>query len=177
MAVNFSTSMLQRPDLAEIVIDTLSSIDLDPAVLEIEITEHTILSASTTGVLPALETLRDRGVKVALDDFGTGYSRLSLLKELPVDRLKLDRSFIVGLGNSLEDTAIAEAVLHLARRLGLQVTAEGVGDQACWERLKDLGCNDAQGFYIARPMTASDLTAFLRERGEIGHAVAVSTDR
>ncbi len=164
IAVNFSMSMLQRPDLAEIVLDVLGQANLDPANLEIEITEHTIINANTTDILPALAALRDRGTKVALDDFGTGYSRLSLLKELPVDRIKIDRSFINGLGKKSEDTAIAEAVLHLGRRLGLKVTAEGVPDRACWDRLKELECDDAQGFYIARPMVASDLKAFLNRR-------------
>ena len=164
MAVNFSMSMLQRPDLAEIVLDALEQANLDPANLEIEITEHMIVNANTTDILPTLAALRDRGTKVALDDFGTGYSRLSLLKELPVDRIKIDRSFINGLGKKTEDTAIAEAVLHLGRRLGLKITAEGVPDQACWERLRELKCDDAQGFYIARPMAASDLNAFLNQR-------------
>jgi EAL domain-containing protein (putative c-di-GMP-specific phosphodiesterase class I) len=177
MAVNFSMSLLQRPDLTEVVIDALENADLDPTILEMEITEHMIINAGTSGILPALEALRDRGVKVALDDFGTGYSRLSLLKELPVDRIKVDRSFIGGLDKSLEDTAIAEAVLHLGQRLGLKVTAEGVTDQACWDRLRDLGCDDAQGFHIARPMTASDLTAFLQQRGDIGLVLGTSLDR
>ncbi len=177
MAVNFSMSLLQRPDLTEVVIDALEQADLDPTILEMEITEHMIINAGTSGILPALEALRNRGVKVALDDFGTGYSRLSLLKELPVDRIKVDRSFIGGLGQSLEDTAIAEAVLHLGHRLGLKVTAEGVTDQACWDRLRDLGFDDAQGFHIARPMTASDLTAFLQQRADIGLVLGTSLDR
>lgn len=177
MAVNFSMSLLQRPNLTEIVIDALENADLDPTILEMEITEQVIINAGTAGILPALEVLRNRGVKVALDDFGTGFSRLSLLKELPVDRIKVDRSFIAGLGKSLEDTAIAEAVLHLGHRLGLKVTAEGVADQACWDRLRYLGCDDAQGFHIARPMSASHLMAFLQQRGEIGLALETSLDR
>ncbi len=177
MAVNFSMSMLQRPDLAEIVLDALEQANLDPATLEIEITEQMIINANTADILPTLAALRDRGTKIALDDFGTGYSRLSLLKELPVDRIKIDRSFIDGLGKNPEDTAIAEAVLHLGRRLGLKITAEGVADRACWERLKDLECDDAQGFHIARPMTASDLTAFLKQRGAIGYADGTNPGR
>jgi len=176
MAVNFSMSLLQRPDLTEVVIDALETADLDPTILEMEITEHMIINVGTSGILRALDVLRSRGVKVALDDFGTGYSQLSLLKELPVDRIKLDRSFVSGLSKNLDDTAIAEAVLHLGHRLGLKVTAEGVTDQACWDRLRDLGCDDAQGFHIACPMTASDLAAFLQQRGELRHAPGASLD-
>ena len=170
MAVNFSMSMLQRPDLAEIIFEALETACLDPTFLEIEITEYMIVNAGTASILPMLQALRDRGVKIALDDFGTGYSRLSLIKELPVDRIKIDRSFIAGLDNSLEDTAITEAVLHLGHRLGYMVTAEGVADQASWDRLRELGCDDAQGFFIARPMAPSDLADFLRRKGEIEYA-------
>ncbi len=167
IAVNFSMSMLQRPDLVEVVTAILDRVDLSPAILEIEITEHMINSAGTVGILPKLEKLRLLGTKLALDDFGTGCSSLTLLKALQVDRIKIDRSFVEGLGVNPLDTAIAQAVIQLGRSLGLSVTAEGVTNQAVLDRLREQGCDDAQGFYIARPMPAADLTAFLERRGDL----------
>ncbi|CAA9587763.1 MAG: diguanylate cyclase/phosphodiesterase (GGDEF & EAL domains) with PAS/PAC sensor(s) [uncultured Thermomicrobiales bacterium] len=115
-------------------------------------------AASTVITLAAL---RAHGVRVAIDDFGTGFSSLSYLQRLPVDTLKVDRSFINGLGHDQENTAIVEAIITLAHPLGLQVVAEGVETTAQAAQLRALGCELAQGYLYSRPLPAVDLCGLL----------------
>ena len=113
----------------------------------------------------ALETvtrLRGLGVVIAIDDFGTGYSSLAYLKRLPVDELKIDKSFVQELASDDDDLAIVRSTIHLAHELGLSVTAEGIENAASLSLLRDLGCDVAQGYYISRPMSAVDLANWLR---------------
>lgn len=162
VAVNLSMPFLQRPDFVDVVLETLRITDLDPSKLELELTERIIVSAGGAGIASRLTKLRDLGVHIALDDFGTGYSSLALLKDLPVDRIKIDRSFVAGFGTSADDTAIVRAVTNLGRSLNKRVTAEGVECSKIMDLLRDEGCHDIQGYHLAKPMSASAIVDFLQ---------------
>ena len=162
VCVNLSAREFADPALAEAVGRTLREVALDPAGLALEITEGVLMDAAP-GTLATLWQLKGLGVGLAVDDFGTGYSSLAYLKRFPVDTLKLDKAFIDGLGQDGDDTAIVEAVTSLAHALGLAVVAEGVetADQAA--SLHRLGCDLAQGYHFARPLTAAALAALLAD--------------
>ena len=109
----------------------------------------------------ALGELKRAGVKLAMDDFGTGYSNLSYVKRLPVDTLKIDRSYVRGLGKNAEDTAIVHATVAFAKALGLSLTAEGIEDAEQLAQLRDLGCELGQGYNFAKPLPSQEVPAFL----------------
>ena len=111
-----------------------------------------------------LSRLDEMGVRIAIDDFGTGYSSLAYLKRLPVDELKIDKSFILGMDDSENDAVIVRSTIDLGRNLGLRVVAEGVETQRAWNHLVSLGCDVAQGYFLSRPVPAEQLTRWLRER-------------
>ena len=133
---------------------------LGPGALELEITESVVMDQSEAGIR-ALRQLRDLGVRLVLDDFGTGYSSLAYLKHLPLDTLKVDRTFVAGLDEAA-DRSIVDAVIALAHGLGMAVVAEGIETSRQEERLRELGCDFGQGYLFARPMPADKITAFLR---------------
>jgi EAL domain-containing protein (putative c-di-GMP-specific phosphodiesterase class I) len=110
-----------------------------------------------------LEGLRSAGLRVAIDDFGTGHSSLSQLKRMPVDELKIDKSFVRGLKQTSEDAAIVRSIVDLGHHLGLQVVAEGVEDLDTWEFLLESRCDMAQGYYVSRPLPADAFEAFARD--------------
>ena len=126
--------------------------------LELEITEGVIM-ADPVRVGEVLERLREVGVKLAIDDFGTGYSSLAYLKRLPVDVLKIDRSFVSNLIEESRDAAVVHSAVELAHSLGLGVVAEGVEDAATYEALRRLGCDFVQGYHVAKPVPATDVAA------------------
>jgi diguanylate cyclase (GGDEF)-like protein/PAS domain S-box-containing protein len=161
MAVNVSARQLQTPGFAGEVADALRVAGLAPGRLTIEITESTAISGE--GTHETLWALRALGVRLSLDDFGTGASTLSLLATCPVDQIKLDRSFAPAPGPD----AVAGAVLHLARAMGIEAVAEGVETPEQAGKLGDLGYVRAQGFHFARPMTAELITVAIREPAEI----------
>jgi diguanylate cyclase (GGDEF)-like protein len=154
MSVNLSARQLQQSDLVEDVAAALAESGIDPAALRLEITETAVMH-DAPATLTRLEALRRLGVRLAIDDFGTGYSSLGYLKRFPVDTLKIDRSFVKGLGRDAEDSAIVRAVITVARSLGLSVTAEGIETDEQLAQLRALGCDRGQGYYFARP-TAGD---------------------
>ena len=160
MSVNVSPRQAVEPGFVAEVAAILESTGLQPSALVIEITESLMLDASAASD-GSLRQLRDMGVQLVVDDFGTGFSALEYFKRFAVHGLKIDRSFINGLGRSREDTAIVTATLAFARALGLSVTAEGVETADQLERLRDLGCMQGQGFLFSRPLPASDLPALL----------------
>jgi diguanylate cyclase (GGDEF)-like protein/PAS domain S-box-containing protein len=159
MNVNLSARQLQRPDLATTVEEVLQRTGLDAARLTLDITE-TVYVKVLAGNTATLNDLRRLGVKISIDDFGVGYSSLSYLKRLPADILKLDKSFVEGLGEDLEDTAIVQMVIELARTLGIEVIAEGVGSEVV-SILKEMGCDLAQGFFFSEPVPPEDVPRFL----------------
>jgi diguanylate cyclase (GGDEF)-like protein/PAS domain S-box-containing protein len=160
MAVNLSARELGRQGFVERVAETLAAVPMDPTGLCLEITE-TVLMEATPSALSALHELRKIGVSLAIDDFGTGYSSLTYLKRFQVDSLKVDRSFVDGLGRDPEDTAIVTAVVALAHALGLSTVAEGVESHEQLEQVQSLGCDFVQGYYFAPPQPAEILQDIL----------------
>ncbi len=166
MAVNISTRCLLDVDFADQVERLIVESGVAADQLELEITESTIMT-DPEHAMAVLVRLAAFGVSLAIDDFGTGYSSLSYLKRLPVHQLKIDRSFVMDMDQGASDEAIVRSSVDLARNLGLDVVAEGVETERTWQHLADLGCDQAQGYYFARPMPAADLPAWLatwRER-------------
>jgi diguanylate cyclase len=166
MSVNLSARQLGQPDLVDVVAEALQETGMEPGRLSLEITESTVL-ADTEPALAALEALKRIGVRISLDDFGTGYSSLALLKRIPVDELKVDRSFVAGLGLDPQDSPIVSTVIGLAEALGLAAVAEGVETSAQAEELRRIGCLYAQGFYFARPQPADRMTMLLGSRLDV----------
>src|SRR5207237_9389098 len=131
-----------------------------PQSLMLEITESSVMSdpGRTIGVLNELSAM---GVKLSVDDFGTWYSSLSYLKKLPVNEVKIDKSFVLTMSSSESEAAIVRSIVDLGRNLKLHVLAEGVEDQETWDHLREMGCHSAQGFHLGRPQPAVDLTRWL----------------
>jgi diguanylate cyclase (GGDEF)-like protein len=164
--VNLSASQLSNPALRSEVRDVLESTGMPPHLLVLELTETVALTDLTESarVLGSLKTL---GVRIALDDFGTGFSSLSHLGVLPVDVVKIDRSFVQAMQDNQNGGSVAEAVLQIARTFGLSPVAEGVEDEIQAARLRELDCAQAQGYHFARPMPATDLTALLTKQSAL----------
>jgi EAL domain-containing protein (putative c-di-GMP-specific phosphodiesterase class I) len=163
VAVNLSTRHLLDVHLPDTVGDLLARWEVPPSLLELEITESTIL-ADPIRAMQVLSRLSQMGVRLAIDDFGTGYSSLSYLKRLPVDELKIDKSFILGMDENENDAVIVRSTIDLGRNLGLRVVAEGIETSTAWHRLAALGCDVAQGFYLSPPAPAEQLTEWLQAR-------------
>jgi EAL domain-containing protein (putative c-di-GMP-specific phosphodiesterase class I) len=161
MSVNVSARQLDRPVLVDDVKRVLEDCGLDGSALTLEITESALAHGhdEQRAVVRALEGL---GVRLALDDFGSGYSSLSLLQELPVQILKIDRSFVEGIELTGRRTALLRAIVDIARALGLTVVAEGVENARQAAALRRLGCPLAQGFYFARPLPSAEIDALLQ---------------
>ncbi|MBX6342555.1 MAG: EAL domain-containing protein, partial [Thermomicrobiaceae bacterium] len=162
LAVNLSVRQFQQPDLVDDIARILAQEGLPPTSLKLELTESAALRDEAQAVA-TLQALRALGVHLAFDDFGTGYSAVSYLRRFPVDTLKIDRSFVDGLGVDPDDTAIVRGVVAFAKMLNLRVTAEGVETAEQLGELRTVGCDCGQGYYIARPLPAEDLGALLSE--------------
>jgi diguanylate cyclase (GGDEF)-like protein len=162
LSVNLSARVLLDRRLATTIAHVLDFHGLPADRLQLELTENTIMRDPTHS-LAMLTQLREMGVRLAVDDFGTGYSSLSYLKHLPVTELKIDRTFIQQMANDESDARIVQSTIDLGRNLGLRVVAEGVEDAAILSRLGDIGCDDAQGYYLSRPLPADDFSAWCQE--------------
>ena len=156
---------MRRPGLAERVAFWLSAYNVPPNCLELEVTESVLMDNSDM-VANTFARLREMGVALAIDDFGTGYSSLSYLKRFRVDKLKIDRSFVLGLTDGSDGGAITEAIIGMARSLRMQTIAEGVETEEQFGCLARLGCDQIQGYLLARPMPFNDFTAFIAEQAE-----------
>lgn len=166
LCVNLSARQLADDDIVDHVLGALADTGVDPHHLCAEVTE-TVLVSDSGGPASRLAALRERGVRVAVDDFGTGFSSLSYLDRLPIDILKIDRSFVARLGETAPDlrgAAIARSIIEMAGALGLDSYAEGVETVAQWDNLVHLGCRRGQGYLFARPMDAAELTPRLDAR-------------
>ncbi|WP_305044821.1 putative bifunctional diguanylate cyclase/phosphodiesterase [Geoalkalibacter sp.] len=170
MAVNVSGRQFRRPDFAEQVSAILQETGLAPQCLELELTESCLVD-NPQEVRKILHRLRTLGVHVAVDDFGTGYSSLSYLKLFPLNRIKIDRSFVRDVDSDADDAAIVSAIIAMAHSLGMEVIAEGVETENHLEFLRQRRCNEVQGYYYSKPLPVADVAAFLDQcreaRGEL----------
>ena len=165
VAVNLSVQGLWDPIFLNQLAQLINASHLDPSSLELEVTES-VLMAQAERAREMLAPLHEMGVRFSIDDFGTGYSSLSYLKKLPVDTLKIDRTFVSGLTEDSDDAVIVGSVIGLAHSLGLEVVAEGVENRASWDCLRNLGCDVVQGYYVSEPMTGADsLRAISESKG------------
>jgi EAL domain-containing protein (putative c-di-GMP-specific phosphodiesterase class I) len=158
--VNVARRQLVDPDLVPQVAQLLQTHAIDPSRLKLEITESSIMH-DPEAASEALTRLRTLGVALYMDDFGTGHSSLGCLKRFPLDGLKIDRSFITMMAETAESDAIVRAVLELARCFNMKVTAEGVENSEQWWLLRKFGCQQAQGFYFARPLKADQVAEYV----------------
>jgi diguanylate cyclase (GGDEF)-like protein/PAS domain S-box-containing protein len=154
LSVNVGTRQLVDPSFYDMVVDALSETGIDSDSLWLEITETALLSDVKSATV-ALRDLRSLGLHLSVDDFGTGYSSLTYLKRFPIEAIKIDKSFVTGLGIESEDTSIVEAVVRLGQALGLSVVAEGIESPLQLSRLRDLGCDRGQGYLFGRPRPAN----------------------
>ncbi len=162
MAVNVSLRQFLHNEFTQIVSQVLVESSLAPEQLELEITESMIMS-DPPGVIRTLHELKDQGVQIAIDDFGTGYSSLGRLRDLPIDCLKIDRSFVKGISMGMRHEPILNAVMIMAAGMGLRVIAEGVETQEQVDFLRTCQCPEAQGYLFSRPLNDADATSFLQE--------------
>ncbi len=175
IAVNLSPLQLQSPGFALSVLRTLNQSKLSPRRLELEITEGVLLS-DNPATRCALDNLKHLGVAIAIDDFGTGYSALSYLRAFPIDRIKIDRSFVRDIHTKQDARSIIRAVLGLAGDLGIKTTAEGIETERQLAWLAEAGCDDAQGYLFSKPQAASDLAGYF-ETGPKREALAMKPTR
>jgi EAL domain-containing protein (putative c-di-GMP-specific phosphodiesterase class I) len=175
MSVNLSARQFVQPDLVDQVDAILSETGMDPSTLELEITESVVMDQSEVGIR-TLSRLRDMGVRLVLDDFGTGYSSLSYLKHLPLDTIKIDRTFVAGLDGEA-DRSIVEAVIALAHGLRITVVAEGIETEAQFELLRTMGCDVGQGYLFSRPLPGADAGRLLSPSRSSASTRAVAATR
>jgi EAL domain-containing protein (putative c-di-GMP-specific phosphodiesterase class I) len=167
VAVNLSARLLQDASLVETIAELLAGHGLTAESLELEITESAVM-ADPAHALDLLLRLHEMGVKLSIDDFGTGYSSLAYLHRLPVNEVKIDKSFIIGLSGGSDGAAIARSIIDLGHNLGLIVVAEGVEDDATYRLLAGMACDLAQGYYLSRPVSAQDLTTWAQSLPYLG---------
>ena len=173
VAVNVSARNLLDPDFADAVAACLDLAGLTPDRLELEITES-VLMANPVRAMEVLSRLSGMGVALSIEDFGTGYSSLDYLKRLPVNVLKIDRSFVMNMASDPADAMIVRSTIDLARNLGLRVVAEGIEDQAVYDMLRGLGCHVGQGFLMSRPVCPADLEELMDGEAHAGRAASAA---
>jgi EAL domain-containing protein (putative c-di-GMP-specific phosphodiesterase class I) len=161
ISVNVSIPQFKKENFVDSIIEATNTHNVETSKLELEITEN-ILMDEPQVVIDALMSLKEQGISIALDDFGTGYSSMSYLQKLPLDRLKVDRSFI----NEIAEpggSIIADTIISLGKQMNLKVIAEGIEEEAQQAHLKAQGCHEVQGFFYAKPMPEEDFLAFLQQ--------------
>ncbi|MFZ3128248.1 MAG: EAL domain-containing protein, partial [Rhodoferax sp.] len=163
MSVNVSQIQFRHPEFLDRLHATLVETGIRPHCLELEITESVAMEDADF-MLEILHKVRELGISIAIDDFGTGYSSLNHLRQLPIDRLKIDRAFVSELNEQVMGGHIASMVIELGRNLHLTVIAEGIEDEGQAQTLLRLGCHEGQGYLYARPMIAAHLTQWLQDR-------------
>ncbi|MEO8322759.1 MAG: EAL domain-containing protein, partial [Actinomycetota bacterium] len=175
VAVNLSARSLLDARLPHDILILLRRWGVDASRLRLEITESSIM-ADPVRLVDVLAKLNDAGIGLSIDDFGTGYSSLVQLKRLPVDEIKIDKSFVLGMSHNENDAVIVQSTIDLGRNLGLRVVAEGVEDQATMDMLTDLGCDIAQGFFLSRPIPGDRFDEWIRELDEFSRNLESEVD-
>ena len=165
VGVNVSAVQFRHGNLPELVAEVLQHEQLPPALLELELTEGVAMH-NAQQVSATMAQLAQLGVHMAMDDFGTGYSSLSYLKRYRVSKLKIDQSFVRDIAVDAEDRAIVQAIISMAHSLGLETIAEGVETQEQLDFLRTQGCEQIQGYWLSKPLTADALTAFVQQHGQ-----------
>jgi EAL domain-containing protein (putative c-di-GMP-specific phosphodiesterase class I) len=163
MAVNISGKQLKHPKFLEMLTTIVQETGVDPTNLELEFTESVIME-NVDNTVEIFRRLKEMGIQLSIDDFGTGYSSLNYLKHFPVDRIKIDKSFVTDVYHNQSDAAIIEAIVSMAQSLSLRVVAEGVENSDQLHSLTKLGCDEVQGFYLAMPMHAEALEGKLGKK-------------
>lgn len=164
VAVNLSANVLNMSDMPGLIEQALRFWGVAPTQLMLEVTESAMMRDPVRS-LETLHRLAAMGVDLSIDDFGTGYSSLAYMKQLPVHELKIDKSFVLNMATNINDRMIVKSIIDLAHNFGMQVTAEGVENNATLQQLAAMGCDRAQGYFIARPMPADDLPSWIAQRG------------
>ncbi|BAB06690.1 EAL domain-containing protein [Halalkalibacterium halodurans] len=159
MSVNLSLRQFLQPDIVDMILDSLNKYGLDPSLLEVEVTER--ITIDMNRAMKVLQKLRAQGIRVSLDDFGTGYSSLQYISQLPIQKLKIDKSFIAEIGVNSQVEAIISMIIHLGHELDLTVVAEGVETEKQLSFLKEKKCDTVQGYYHAKPLTFSEFKKYL----------------
>jgi EAL domain-containing protein (putative c-di-GMP-specific phosphodiesterase class I) len=168
VAVNLSPKSALDPALADKIGVLFERFEVTPARIQLELTETAVFASDDpVRVTEALGKLAEMGLVIALDDFGTGYSSLSRLRDLPIHKVKIDQSFVSQMDRRPQDALIVRSVIALAKSLHLRVVAEGVETEPVWRRLSDLGCDQAQGHYLSRPLPPQELIAWVRQWEEL----------
>lgn len=162
ISINLSTRNLLDPKLPDFIMELFVASGVGPGQLDLEITESAIMT-DPEAALNFMKRLKAIDIRFSIDDFGVGYTSLSYLKKLPVDTLKIDKSFVINMTKNENDSIIVRSTIDLAKNLGLKVVAEGVENQDALERLLDLGCHEAQGYFFSRPLPADDLALWTKE--------------
>ncbi len=176
VAVNLSARQFHQPALVESVAQILTDTGLDPNLLELELTEGSIMKDPNQAIRK-LHELKAMGIHISVDDFGTGYSSLNYLKRFPIDTLKIDKTFVRDINTDPDNEAIVSAIITLAHALKLNVIAEGVETQEQLESLRVLKCDEVQGYLFSQPLSVADFTALLAERLSIGIPRDYNTSR
>ncbi|MDH3514346.1 MAG: EAL domain-containing protein, partial [Gammaproteobacteria bacterium] len=162
VAVNLSAKVLYDADVVDLINRTIKIWGIRPEQLVLEVTESAMM-VDPKSSLETLSRFHDIGVKLSIDDFGTGYSSLAYVKKMPVNELKIDKSFVMNMDKDKGDAMIVRTVIDMAHNFEIAVTAEGVESQEILEQLAELGCDCAQGFHMAKPMPAADLMKWLQD--------------
>ncbi len=165
ISVNLSAAQFRHPDLPDLVSRILDEVGLPPEYLELELTESVAMH-DPEGAIGVMNALHDRGIRISIDDFGTGYSSLSYLKKFKVYKLKIDQSFVRDISTDAEDKAIVSAIIHMARSLGLKTIAEGVETSGQLAFLKEQQCDEAQGYYYSKPLSAEQFEVIAQGRNQ-----------
>ena len=163
MSINLSPIQLRNKKISDEILKVLDEVGLDPSILDLELTES-VLMHDAEDVNQIIKKLNEEGVTFSIDDFGTGYSSFAYLKKFDVQRIKIDQSFIKGLNLSSGDKKIVQSIIDLANELNLVTIAEGVEDEATLMNLKNMGCTQAQGYFIGKPMSAKDFETYFSKK-------------
>jgi len=162
IAVNLSAQTLRHPEIVDMIARTIDIWGVDPRQVVLEVTESAMIQDPEQG-LQILRHLDALGVRISIDDFGTGYSSLAYLKSLPVQELKIDKSFVMNLSKSPDNEKIVRTIIDLGHNFDLKIVAEGVEDRETYRRLVELGCDQAQGYHMARSMPVEDMKTWMSE--------------